>query len=155
MVAEAELRPHLTEASGSHAGRKHPLPFGEHILGRGGDAAIVLDHPDVSRRHARLEVGPDGVTVHDLGSKNGIYVEGRRVEGSVHLAHGDSFAFGDLELTISHPASQVSRALARAGETTVTTARAYEEPPAEGISLVLPLVGVVIFGGLVVALLLL
>jgi hypothetical protein len=147
--------PQLVESSGPHVGRVHELPYGEHLLGRGGAADIVLEHKDVSRRHARLEVGPDGVTVFDLGSKNGVIVEGRRISGPMLLAHGRSFSLGDLVLTVGHPASQVSRALARAGETTVTTARPLTDQAVEGVSLLLPLIGVVVFGGLVVAMLLL
>lgn len=155
MASDPSLVPQLVEADGPYAGRVHAMPYGEHLVGRGSDADIRLDHKDVSRLHARVDVGPDGVTLFDLGSKNGVIVGGQRISGPVQLGHGQSFSFGDLTLTINHPASQVARALAQAGETTATTALSITDPMPKGVSIVLPLVGVLIFGGLVAAMLLL
>lgn len=148
------LVPQLTEVSGPYAGRVHELPYGEHVIGRGAEATIQLEDQDVSRRHARLDVGPDGVTVQDLESKNGVFVSGQRINRPVRLTHGDIFALGDLVLSVSHPPSQVSRALNAAGEKTVTTTRTDEEEQGRRPSLLLPVLAVVVFGGLVVALLL-
>lgn len=153
-MTESSRLPQLVEASGRNAGRIHDLPWGEHVLGRGGDASIQLDHPDVSRRHARLEVRPERVIVHDLGSKNGVLAGGDRVQGSRVLLHGESIQFGDLVLTLSHPSSQVSRALHRAGESVTTTTRTNQAVRSGARALVLPLVGVAVFGTLVAVLLL-
>ena len=154
MAADRKLQPQLVETTGSHAGRVHELPLGEHIIGRGGAASIALDHPDVSRMHARLEVGRDVVIVYDLGSKNGVLVQGKAVRDPTPIAHGQTLAIGDLELRLSHPASQVARALLEAGETTVTTTHddarnATRRAPA----LWLPLLGIALFGALVLAML--
>jgi predicted component of type VI protein secretion system len=154
MAVEPHLVPELIETTGKHAGRMHPLPYGEHVLGRGAEASIVLDDKDVSRRHARLEVGPDGVIVHDLGSKNGVFVSGRRIGSPVLLRHGQSFRFGELELTVSHPASQVKSVLAAAGEVTLTTTRSDAVETRSVGFVVFPIAGVVLFGVLVAALLL-
>lgn len=133
----------------------HPLPYGEHMVGRGGGHGVRLDHEDVSRRHAKVEVGVDGVVVHDLGSKNGVWVGGQRIEAPTALAHDDCFALGELTLRIIHPASQVTRALMMGGEVTVTTDLPLpEQPQPELGSLVLPLLGVVVFGVLVVMMIL-
>ncbi len=154
MAAEPKLVPELIESTGKHAGRVHSLAYGEHVLGRGAEASIVLDDKDVSRRHARLEVGPDGVTLHDLGSKNGVIVAGRRITGPCLLRHGQSFRFGDLELTVRHPASQVKSVLSAAGETTLTTTRSDEAEP-RGVGFVaIPIAGVLLFGVLIAVLLL-
>lgn len=154
-MTERTLLPQLVESSGPNSGQVHELAYGDHVLGRSGAADIVLEHKDVSRQHARIEVAPEGVTISDLGSKNGVFVGGQRISGPMLLVHGQSFSLGELTLTVGHPASQVSRALARAGETTVTTARPRTAEAREGVSLVLPLIGIVVFGGLVVAMLLL
>ncbi len=146
--------PQLVEVGGPHAGRSHPLPYGEHVVGRGGPASVRLDHEDVSRRHARLEVGPEGVVVHDLGSKNGVRVAGERLRAPVTLGHDERFALGELELRIVHPASQVTRALAAGGEVTATTDLPPPEPRPDLRTLVLPLLGVLVCGALVVAMLL-
>lgn len=147
--------PQLIEATGPHAGRVHELPYGNHVIGRGGDASILLDDKDVSRRHARIDVGPDGITIEDLGSKNGIYTRGKRITSPLMLGHGQSFSFGELTLTVSHPAAQVSRALAQAGETTVTTTRTHDRMHRDRLSLLLPVLGVLVFGALVTAMLML
>ena len=61
----------LRVIGGPDAGRSVPLGQGRHVIGRGGDAAIRLPDPDVSRRHATLHVGGGTVTVADLASSNG------------------------------------------------------------------------------------
>ncbi len=149
MVETPRAAAALVEMTGPFAGRVHELPHGVHVVGRSRTATIHLDHDDVSRQHARLEVGPDGIRVHDLGSKNGIIVDGVRVESSVLLKHGQSLSFGALTFTVSHPPSQVAGALMRAGETTVTATRtaATSMPPPR--TLLLPVVGVAVFGILV------
>ena len=155
MTAPRSMVPQLVESSGTHAGRAHALPYGVHVLGRGADATVPLDHEDVSRRHAELEVGPDGVLVRDLGSKNGVRVDGTPIEEPRRIVHGQVISLGDLKLALVHPASQVSNVLAGAGETTMTTTSSQDVPAATPLGLLLPLVGVAVFGGLVAAMLLL
>ena len=94
------------------------------------------------------------MTIEDLGSKNGVYAKGRKITGVFKLSHGDEFSFGDLTLSVSHPASQVKSALNLAGETTMTTTRTAEEDSPEGLSLLWPVLGVLLFGGLVAAMVL-
>src|SRR5262245_6276668 len=50
------------------------LTAGDHVLGRDPDVEIFLNHPGVSRRHALIRISGDGVTIEDLGSKNGTFV---------------------------------------------------------------------------------
>jgi pSer/pThr/pTyr-binding forkhead associated (FHA) protein len=145
----------LVERSGSRAGRAHPLTHGEHVIGRGAGVSIALDDQDVSRHHARLEVDAEGVVVEDLGSKNGVFVGGSRLTERVRLSHGDTFSIGELTFEVNHPASRVSRMLMQAGEPTVTRIHAPEDDAGREGGLLLPLLGVALFGGLVAALLLL
>ena len=155
MVEAINVSPQLVERSGRHAGRIHEVPYGEHVIGRAPDVSVQLDHEDVSRRHARLEVGVDGVLLEDLDSKNGIFVAGTRVEGVVQLGHGDHFTIGDIAIEVVHPASKIQRMLERAGETTVTRPRgAPTQPRARAEGILLPVVGVVVFGILVALMLL-
>jgi len=149
-LAEDDLLPQLIEVTGARSGRVHTLAFGSHVLGRGRDADVQLVSKDVSRRHARVEVCPEGVVVHDLGSKNGVQARGTRVVEPTLLFHGETLSIGDLTLSISHPASQVSRALQSAGEGTVTVTRTYVEPGSRSPGLLLPLLGVVTFALLAV-----
>ena len=50
-----------------------------------GDAVVWIDDESVSRRHAQITIGPKGATIEDLGSKNGTYVAGRKIRGTVSL----------------------------------------------------------------------
>jgi sulfite reductase (NADPH) flavoprotein alpha-component len=59
---------------------------------------VVLDDPDVSRRHARLEIVDNQLVLTDLGSTNGTYVNDARVTRQV-LVSGDRMRVGRFELT--------------------------------------------------------
>jgi pSer/pThr/pTyr-binding forkhead associated (FHA) protein len=67
-------------------------------IGRSADNDIVLDSLLVSRRHAQLQCVGGQCTVQDLGSANGLFVNGRRVSRAV-LSPGDRLRFGDVDLT--------------------------------------------------------
>ena len=56
------------------------LTDGDHIVGREPGVAIRLDSPKVSRHHARVSASGRAVSVEDLGSKNGTFVRGVRIE---------------------------------------------------------------------------
>jgi DNA-binding winged helix-turn-helix (wHTH) protein len=84
----------------SWSGGRVSLTSGEHIVGRDGSAAIVLDAASVSRRHARIRLSGNQVALEDLGSKNGTYVGGRRIEGTVTLADGNRVRFGRVPVTV-------------------------------------------------------
>ncbi|MDQ7799884.1 MAG: FHA domain-containing protein [Armatimonadota bacterium] len=70
---------------------------GCHTLGRSQTCDLVLADPGVSREHARVERGPDGVEVVDLGSTNGTFVNGRKVT-QCRLRHGDRLQLGGVVL---------------------------------------------------------
>jgi serine/threonine protein kinase len=85
--------------------REVPLASGQYILGRGRDAAVRLHHKSVSRHHARIAVGEEGITIEDLRSRNGTYVRGERVESSRRLFDGDEIRLGSLAMTLRTPPS--------------------------------------------------
>lgn len=68
------------------------------VVGRDSDCDVVLKSRSVSRKHAIVERMPQGWTVRDLGSANGLFVEGRRVSDA-SLAPGAALRFGDVEAT--------------------------------------------------------
>lgn len=70
------------------------LTEGDHVVGRDPAADVVLDSMTVSRSHARIRVAGTAVTVEDLGSRNGSFVHGRRIEGIVCVGDGDAIRFG-------------------------------------------------------------
>jgi hypothetical protein len=75
------------------------LPGG-FLIGRGAECQLSLDDPLVSRRHAILRIRKDGVAIDDLASRNGVTVNGVKIEGSHELADGDKIRIGAQELGI-------------------------------------------------------
>jgi len=55
------------------------LPEGEFVIGRAANCQLSLDDPLVSRNHATLKVTVDTVTFEDIGSRNGVRVNGERI----------------------------------------------------------------------------
>ena len=80
------------------AARRLLLPPGGGTIGRSRDCDVVLDDAGISRRHAEIRPGPDGWTVEDLGSTNGVLVNGRSVRGAQPLAPGDRVELGSTEI---------------------------------------------------------
>jgi pSer/pThr/pTyr-binding forkhead associated (FHA) protein len=67
-------------------------------LGREPGCDIQLLDLKLSRRHARLEVTPQGVKLSDLGSRNGTFLNGRQISEAL-LNHGDAFQIGHVKIT--------------------------------------------------------
>ena len=65
------------------------------LLGRGLGVDIVLVGPLISRRHAELRQTDDGLVVVDLGSRNGVFVNGHQVSSPTCISDGDSLSLGD------------------------------------------------------------
>jgi len=70
------------------------LKEGENVIGRGEEATVRIDVKGVSRRHARIVAEDGRYTLEDLGSKNGTYLDERRLAGPASLADGDTFGLG-------------------------------------------------------------
>lgn len=75
-----------------------PLGTGENLIGRKPEAAIFIDDASVSREHARITVG-DNALLEDLGSKNGTFVNGRRVTAPEPLHNRDVVVAGTVTFT--------------------------------------------------------
>jgi hypothetical protein len=68
------------------------------VLGRSRDCDIVLADSNVSRRHAEIRPADSGWSVVDMGSTNGVLVNGRRVQGAVPLRGGERIELGTTEV---------------------------------------------------------
>ncbi len=75
-----------------------PLADPENLVGRQPGSAVWLDLPSVSRRHARILIAGDQVTLEDLGSKNGTYLNGELVRMPVGLSDGDELRIGSVQV---------------------------------------------------------
>lgn len=76
------------------------LVEGTHVIGRDPAAAVWIDAAVVSRHHARMSVRAGVVTVEDLGSRNGTFVNGVRLAGASPVAHGDEVRIGTIPLVV-------------------------------------------------------
>jgi len=79
--------------------RRIPLVEGDNIIGRDPEVEVALEATTVSRRHARITVSRTATVLQDLGSKNGTFVGGERLEAPSRIADGDRIAFGSLAVT--------------------------------------------------------
>jgi hypothetical protein len=100
-VAEPLAEPHPRRATAKLRldGRATIVPAAGAVLGRSRDCDVIVDDANVSRRHAEVRPSGGSWTVRDLGSTNGIKVNGRRVEGAQSLHAGDSIELGTSRLT--------------------------------------------------------
>ncbi|HEV3080077.1 MAG TPA: FHA domain-containing protein [Gemmataceae bacterium] len=89
---------HLSLLRGSLAAERFEVGSGGIIGREKGKVHFLLDHPHVSRRHARLRVNDDGVLLADLGSANGTHVNGQRLTKPVALNYGDRIDIGPFSL---------------------------------------------------------
>jgi DNA-binding winged helix-turn-helix (wHTH) protein len=71
------------------------LREGENLVGREREAAVRIEAPSISRRHARIVISGEQVTLEDLNSKNGTFVRGKRVHRG-ELSDGDAILFGTV-----------------------------------------------------------
>jgi pSer/pThr/pTyr-binding forkhead associated (FHA) protein len=80
-------------------GQEFELDASPLTIGRGGQNDVMIEADEfASARHARIEPRRDGVWVHDLGSTNGTYVNGVRVDRPRKLVAGDVVRVGETEL---------------------------------------------------------
>ena len=71
-----------------------------HVFGRSEDADVYIDDPYASEFHARVGTQNEGVVVHDLGSTNGTYVNGRRITTPTSVTRGDPVQIGKTILEV-------------------------------------------------------
>ena len=93
--------------------QRFPLPeVGATTVGRGADCELRIDDDSLSRRHARIVVDGNRVTIEDLGSRNGTRVQGRSVEShaAVELAVGSIAELGDIVVALQHQGSSAEAA---------------------------------------------
>lgn len=81
-------------------GTEIELSSGSSVIGRSAGCKVVLDGDQVSRRHARLSVADERVTIIDLDSANGVFVNGERVERPRLLSNGDLLMVGGHQLEL-------------------------------------------------------
>jgi hypothetical protein len=118
------------------------------VLGRDPSCDVVVNDVKCSRRHAVVERGPDGLSIRDAGSANGVFVNGRRVERKA-LATGDVVRIGEVTVRVlpetitgtvdmapAEMLAAIDSALAEANDPPPTGTTADMEPPAARMAVV-------------------
>ena len=81
--------------------RDHVLAVGRNTVGRLPDNDVVIASPYVSRRHCAILELPDGTCIiQDLGSADGVYVDGERIKHPLRLTDGDEIRVGGRRLVL-------------------------------------------------------
>jgi putative serine protease PepD len=114
----------LTIKSGAGAGKTVPVEGTEFTIGREAGVDLVLADGKASRRHAALRALPDGrATLYDLGSSNGTFVNGQRIQSTL-LQGGEQIQIGDTVLVTDGAPT------ARSQPVPAGAAAAVAQPPA-------------------------
>ncbi len=119
-----------SEAAGADSERA--LAQGDLTIGRSSSCDIVLADGKVSREHARVRVEGQAVIIEDMGARNGLFVNGDRVE-SADLRIGDEIKIGDVTFQLRAPEAaplDQTRLLATSAEGTVVLEPAARDPDA-------------------------
>lgn len=94
--------PQTSEAMTAYCVTRGPDAFalgaGENLIGRDPAVRVRLDHPSVSRRHARISITGTRVTIEDLNSRNGTFVDGHRIQSSTEIRDGAIIGVGPIAL---------------------------------------------------------
>jgi hypothetical protein len=96
------------------------------VFGRDPSCDVVIKNPRCSRRHASIRSVPGGFNLLDLGSSNGVYVLGQKVDDAI-IREGDIFSIGDVFIRIL-PGDGVSKVLPSSDATMVQVSRPVEVP---------------------------
>ena len=93
----ARHRVSLIVVCGDSSGSEYPLDSEQVTLGRGPGVTFAFDDGAMSKRHAALELGGEGYRVRDLGSTNGLTVNGSAISAA-DLKHDDKLVLGEHTL---------------------------------------------------------
>ena len=106
----------LRGVSGAAFGKVYPV-MTQQVIGRQADCDIVVPSEEISRRHAQVRPTPDGLHIEDLGSSNGTFINGKRLQEGV-LRPGEELRLDNIRFILVAPGAEipaVSR-LAKGGE---------------------------------------
>src|SRR3569832_993284 len=92
--------PSLIFLAGPTAGRRYKLGEGEYVIGRRSDCLIFVPDMRVSRQHARLWRDGEQWSLEDLGSNNGTYINGIRLQAATQLRHDDEITIANNKIRV-------------------------------------------------------
>lgn len=86
----------LVQYSGSQLGKRFPLDSDAMTVGRSPQTDICIDEPSVSRRHSKITLQGENVSVEDLGSSNGTFINDKKIESATELNDQDMVRLGTI-----------------------------------------------------------
>lgn len=92
--------PSLVFLAGPIAGRRYKLADGEYVIGRRSDCQIFVPDMRVSRQHARLWKTGESWEIEDLGSNNGTFVNGVKVQSATQIRHDDEILIANNRIRV-------------------------------------------------------
>jgi hypothetical protein len=119
LIAGTEAQHHLVIVQPESAVRRVALAPGSLTIGRAAPSGLLLEGADVSRTHCRIDVAADEVTVTDLHSTNGTFIDNERLSSTALLAHGALLRIGHYVLTCEY------QSVLRGEEADVTQRRGF------------------------------
>jgi predicted component of type VI protein secretion system len=102
------MKVNLVVVQGKPEGMEIPLRQAEFLIGRERDCHLRPTSELISKRHCRIKTDGVGVTVEDLGSKNGTFVNGNRIDEAVAVTDGDLIKVGPLVFAVKIAAAAAS-----------------------------------------------
>jgi len=117
---------HLIMQTGPNVGKSYELKQEKISLGRDVSNDIVINDPEVSRRHAQLKFQSNGYTIEDLGSTNGTFVDGQKLIGPHTLVNEETIMFGE-NISLVYQSTAIDSEATEIGRPPTT--RKPQEPP--------------------------
>lgn len=135
----------LRGVSGAAFGKTFPV-YQQMVIGRQQDCEISIPSEEISRRHASVKPTPDGLMVEDMGSSNGTYINGKRVQSGL-LQPGEELRLDAIRFMLIAPGMEIPK--------TPSPSAVKSERPTSGNKMTLIIAGLVVVGASVAAYLLL
>ncbi len=130
----------LVVLAGAKEGLEIPLKKDKFLIGRAKDCALRAGSEAISRRHCAITRHEDRYTVRDLGSRNGTYVNDKRIIEEVPLAAGNELRVGPLKFRVDRIAEKVAQATAPAAAAPAAVAptagegKPHKQPPVKDVA---------------------
>lgn len=104
-IGDAGDQPYLRVMNGPDEGKRFELSdaIAEVVIGRSSESDLVINDANISRRHAIVRKDWGGITIEDLGSKNGVVINEKKIDGPTAIQDSDEIMLGAVRLTFIDP----------------------------------------------------
>jgi hypothetical protein len=130
--SEGTAMPKLTLLLGRRTMQVYDFKQPSIVVGREQGVDVLIDNPSVSRRHAEIRLGDHGWVVEDLGSSNGTFLRGTKIQGPESIGLGDEIGFGKFSIVFGRALGEGEHPPQSAASTTTTGSKQPSMAPSEG-----------------------